>query len=78
MPNAIASAVETTWMPASSWLTIFIAEPGPALSPSSKTVSAMASSAARARSNDSALPAAMMESLPSAARADPPEIGASR
>ena len=66
------------WTPARSWFTAFIAEPAPGSWPSSKTVSAMASSTGRAAAKASGLPEAMTESWPLAALAAPPEIGASR
>ncbi len=78
MPKVSASAMAAICTPASSWLTAFIALPAPAASPSSNTVSAVASSAGRAAAKASAVPEAMIDSFPAAALTEPPEIGASR
>ena len=66
------------WTPARSWLTAFIAEPAPAASPSRNTVSAQAASTGSAAAKAAGVPEAITESVPAAARAAPPEIGASR
>ena len=78
IPKVSASPIAAMWMPASIWFVAFIAEPAPARSPSSKTFSAIASSTGRAAAKASARPEAITVSRPSAARAAPPEIGASR
>ena len=65
IPKVIASAIAAIWTPASSWFTAFIAEPAPASSPSSKTVSAMAASTGRAAAKASGVPEAITDSRPS-------------
>ena len=78
MPKVSASAMAAICTPARSWLTAFIAEAGACAVASSKTVSAMASSAGRAVVKASGVPEAMTVSCPVAALPAPPEMGASR
>ncbi len=63
--------------PARSWLIILTLEPIPGASPSRWTLAAIASSTASAFLNASFVPEAMIESSPLAARAAPPDTGAS-
>ena len=78
IPKVIASAIAAICVPASIWFTAFIADPIPALSPRSNTVSAVAASIGRAAAKAAAVPEAMIDSVPFAAFTEPPEIGASR
>mmetsp|Transcript_13074 Transcript_13074/g.30993 ORF Transcript_13074/g.30993 Transcript_13074/m.30993 type:complete len:336 (+) Transcript_13074:2240-3247(+) len=80
-PSAIASAAAAMWTPARSWLTILMLLPAPG--PPSMRKSLPGGAAVRAPSTAEALarpppvPEAMMVRAPSAARATPPETGAS-
>ena len=65
------------WTPASSWLTSLTACPSPTCSPQCTTVAPTASRTGARRSNSSAGPPHMTSRSPVAARATPPDTGAS-
>ena len=66
------------WTPARSWLIILKAEPTPTSAPRPYTLAAIASKIGSARFIASSRPDARSVNAPSAARAGPPLVGASR